>query len=112
MTLHQAMTSTPVAPDALYACDAVSFRAIATILRDAAGINLPEENSSLVVSRLVKHLRRLNLPSFAAYAAWITAPEHPEDRARMITALTMSTTHFWREGYHFDFFARGVVPRL
>ena len=98
--------------DAAVTCDDASFRRIAAILHAETGINLPRDNSSLVVARLVKHLRRLNLPSFAAYAAWITAPEHPEDRARMITALTMSTTHVWREGYHFDFFARGVVPRL
>ena len=93
-------------------CDDQSFRAIAAILHAETGINLPTDNSSLVVARLVKHLRRLSLPSFAAFVDWINAPDHAEDRARMISALTTNTTHFWREGYHFDILVRELLPRL
>lgn len=99
-------------PDAAITCDDRSFHAISEILHRETGINLPQDNSSLVVARLVKHLRRLNLPSFATFVDWINAPSHAEDRARMISALTTNTTHFYREGYHFDVLVRELLPRL
>ena len=93
-------------------CDEQSFRAIAKLLRDETGIHLPGENTSLVVSRLIKHLRRLKLADFPAYVRWISDPAHVDDRNLMMTALTTNTTHFYREGYHFDIFVNVLLPRL
>ena len=93
-------------------CDPDSHRAIARILHDATGISLPEGNGTLIVSRLIRHLRRLNLPDYAAYVRWISDPANAADRAAMITSLTTNTTHFFREGYHFDIFARDLLPDL
>ena len=112
MTLLSPPPLTVGALDGGVTCDDRSFQAIAAILHAETGINLPRDNSSLVVARLVRHLRRLNLPSFAALVDWIDAPDHADDRARMISALTTNTTHFWREGYHFDIFVREMLPRL
>ena len=98
--------------DAAVTCDDASFRRIAAILHAETGINLPRDNSSLVVARLVKHLRRLRLDDFAELVDWIEVPEHADDRAQVISALTTNTTHFYREGYHFDVFVRELLPRL
>ena len=112
------MTSLPLTipsgpePGGPMTCDEHSFRAIAALLHDETGIHLPEDNTSLVVSRLIKHLRRLKLPDFAAYVRWINEPAHRDDRDLMITALTTNTTHFFREGYHFDIFVKVVLPDL
>ena len=95
----------PVCPPAVYA-------QIAQILHGRTGISLPDDNASLVVSRLVKHLRQLHLPSFQAYLDWIRQPEHMNDLKVMISALTTNTTRFFREPYHFDIFARDLLPGL
>ena len=100
------------AAESALTCDDASFRAIADILRRETGINLPADNSSLVVSRLIKQLRRLKLSTFAEYVRWIEQSAHQDDRAIMISSLTTNTTHFYREGYHFDFFVRDTLPKL
>ncbi|MBU2359518.1 MAG: chemotaxis protein [Alphaproteobacteria bacterium] len=93
-------------------CDEQSFRAIAKLLHDETGIHLPGDNTSLVVSRLIKHLRRLKLADFPTYVRWISDPAHVDDRNLMLTALTTNTTHFYREGYHFDIFVNVLLPQL
>ncbi|MFZ3580538.1 CheR family methyltransferase [Loktanella sp. DJP18] len=112
MTLLSRTVPIPGATDPMLACDTQSYLSIAAILHRETGINLPQDNSSLVVARLIKHLRRLNLATFPDFVNWINDPAHADDRARMISALTTNTTHFYREGYHFDVFVRDLLPRL
>ncbi|WP_394154906.1 CheR family methyltransferase [Loktanella salsilacus] len=94
------------------ACDDVSFCAIANILRQETGIILPAGNNSLVVSRLIKHLRKLQVSSFSDYVRWVEDPANEPDRAKMISSLTTNTTHFFREEYHFDYLAEHVIDDL
>ena len=91
--------------------DSAEFRQIASLLYDKTGILLPSDNASLVVSRLIKHLKRLNLPSFRAYIEWVSRAENAADQADMISLLTTNTTRFFREPYHFDIFAKICIPR-
>lgn len=94
------------------ACPPEIYKEIAQILYERTGINLPQDNGSLVVSRLVKHIRKLHLPDFASYLQWIGQAEHAEDLDMMISSLTTNTTRFFREPYHFDILARDVIPHL
>ena len=36
----------------------------------------------------------------------------PDERARMVSALTTNHTHFFREKHHFDHLRAEVLPRL
>jgi chemotaxis protein methyltransferase CheR len=93
-------------------CPPAIYDEIARVLYSRTGINLPVGNSSLVVSRLVKHLRQLRLPDFDSYLRHITMPEHRDDLNVMISALTTNTTRFYREPYHFEIFAETLLPDL
>jgi chemotaxis protein methyltransferase CheR len=97
--------ATPVCPPATY-------DEIARLLYTRTGISLPTGNSSLVVSRLIKHLRQLGLSTFDAYLRHITQPDHFNDLNVMISALTTNTTRFYREPYHFDIFVEMLLPDL
>lgn len=75
----------PVCPPKIYA-------QIARILYTRTGINLPEDNEALVVSRLVKHFRQLYLRDFESDLRWISQPENLSDLNVMISVLTTNTT--------------------
>jgi chemotaxis protein methyltransferase CheR len=93
-------------------CAPETYAEIARILYAKTGINLPADNGSLVVSRLVKHLRALNLSDFESYLRWVGQPEHSDDLNTMISSLTTNTTRFYREPYHFDIFVEQQLPEL
>ena len=78
------------------------FRAIAALLREEAGISLPDGKAPLVYGRLVKRLRALGLSDFSKYVAFVASPGSREERGHMITSLTTNVTRFFREAHHFN----------
>ncbi len=88
------------------------FREIAAMLHADAGIYLHESKSTLVYSRLVKRLRKLNLDSFHDYCALVGAPQGADERLEMLSALTTNVTRFFREPHHFDHLRTHVLPSL
>lgn len=88
------------------------FRAIAAVLREDAGINLPDGKAPLVYARLVKRLRVLGLTNFADYVTLLRGPDAHEERRFMLTALTTNVTRFFREPHHFDHLRANVILPL
>jgi chemotaxis protein methyltransferase CheR len=88
------------------------FRAIAGMLRQDAGITLPDGKTTLVYSRLAKRLRALGLPGFSDYVALLQHPEGAEERQNMMRALTTNVTRFFREPHHFEHLRTAVLPPL
>lgn len=88
------------------------FRKICAVVQAIAGINLSDSSNTLVFSRLLKHVRRLNCASFAAYLDIVTSSDRRDELDIMITALTTNTTRFFREPYHFDILRENVLPGL
>ena len=74
-----------------------------------AGIFLSPVKEALLVGRLSRRLRRLELQTFADYLAFVK--EHADERRQMLDAICTNETHFFREPAHFDFVARAVLPR-
>ena len=99
-------------PAVISELDDAAFARIARVLHEVSGIRLDAANRSLVVSRLAKRLRSLNLMSFQEYASLISDPASSAERYEMILALTTNTTRFFREPGHFDLFARLLLPKL
>ncbi len=95
-----------------YALADAEFRAIAALLRQDAGIALPDGKAPLVHSRLAKRLRILGLPGFSAYVALLRGPDGAAERRHMLTALTTNVTRFYREPHHFDHLRATVLPPL
>jgi chemotaxis protein methyltransferase CheR len=88
------------------------FREIAAMLYADAGIYLTESRATLVYSRLVKRLRKLNLESFHDYCDLVGAPEGADERLEMLSALTTNVTRFFREPHHFEHLKTRVLPWL
>jgi chemotaxis protein methyltransferase CheR len=97
--------------DGEYVLTASDFRHIAGIMREDAGIALPEEKATLVYSRLVKRIRMLGLDSFEEYCALVTDRDASE-RREMLAALTTNVTRFFREPHHFEHLKTKVLPPL
>jgi len=92
---------------------AQDFDRIAAFAHREFGLSLQASKKELVYSRLVKRLRALGLPGFAAYCDLLESPAGAAERDPAVSALTTNVTHFFREGHHFDLLASLVVkPRL
>jgi chemotaxis protein methyltransferase CheR len=91
---------------------AAQFTRITSILYDHAGIHMRAGKEGLVRARLAKRLRRLGLPDFEAYLAFVEGEPSQQEFAEMIDALTTNKTSFLREATHFDFLRDEVFPSL
>lgn len=101
-----------VALDHEFAFAEKDYRRIAAMIYADAGIDLGDDKSALVYSRLAKRVRALELNSFRAYCELVEAPEGREERLEMLTALTTNVTRFFRERAHFEHLERQVLPPL
>jgi chemotaxis protein methyltransferase CheR len=87
---------------------AAQFRAISTIAREVAGIQLRAGKEGLVRSRLARRLRTLAVPSYDAYLERVAGD--PRELAEMVDLLTTNKTSFFRERAHFDFLRDALLP--
>ncbi|MBV8473587.1 MAG: protein-glutamate O-methyltransferase CheR, partial [Hyphomicrobiales bacterium] len=85
---------------------------IAAMLYADAGIYLQESKATLVYSRLVKRLRKLNLENFQDYCQLVASPQGAAERLEMLSALTTNVTRFFREPHHFDHLRAQVLPPM
>jgi len=76
------------------------FQALRDLLHDHSGIALAPSKLTMVQSRLAKRLRKLDLPSYAAYLEVLKDPA-AEEWTEFINALTTNLTSFFREEHHF-----------
>jgi chemotaxis protein methyltransferase CheR len=78
------------------------FQRIKQRVYDVAGISLSEAKRTLVVSRLGKLVRSLNLASFEAYVDHLENAGRAGDNQDFVNALTTNLTRFYREDHHFE----------
>ncbi|MGV8833255.1 MAG: CheR family methyltransferase [Devosia sp.] len=77
-----------------------------------AGISLSDAKRTLVVSRLSKIVRGLNLPSFDAYVDFLERGGTAQDGQEFVNALTTNLTRFYREDHHFEHLRKHVQALL
>jgi chemotaxis protein methyltransferase CheR len=80
----------------------------ALVLRES-GIHLGEKNRAMLVSRLWKRLRALELNSFSAYYRRVKAD--PEELVCMLDCVSTNETHFFREPTAFECLRSRVFPQ-
>ena len=95
-----------------YAISKQEYEKIRTLLYDESGISLGDSKQSLVVSRLTKRLRHLQLDGFASYYDYVTQDNSGEEFTRMLDLLSTNKTDFFREPKHFDFLRERILPSL
>ena len=86
------------------------FRAVVELVREDAGIVLPEGKAMLVYARLSPLVRASGMGTFKGYLALVR--DDGEERRKMICALTTNHTFFYREAHHFEHFADVTRPAL
>ena len=79
----------------------------ALVLRES-GIHLGEKNRAMLVSRLWKRLRALELNSFSAYYRRVKADS--EEMVCMLDCISTNETHFFREPTAFECLRSRVFP--
>ncbi|MBX7101455.1 MAG: protein-glutamate O-methyltransferase CheR [Myxococcaceae bacterium] len=84
------------------------FEVVREAVKSVTGISLSDAKRSLVQTRLAKRLRHLGLTDFGEYVQYLRDHAGAE-REALIASMTTHTTHFWREGHHFDDLARLVL---
>lgn len=79
------------------------FKLFKELIFSLAGITLPDTKKDLVVSRLTKRIKKLNIARFQDYYIYINSKNQQEERQNLIDLLTTNETFFFRESDHFQF---------
>lgn len=87
-----------------------AFEKLTSLVKHHSGIHLAESKKQLVVGRLSKRLRHLNLNDYEAYHDHCIAS--PEELEMMINTITTNETSFFRESHHFDFMSQIILPQV
>ena len=93
------------------AMSAQDFDWIARFLYQRTGITLANKQA-LVMGRLDKRLRALELGSYADYFALLGRPGYETETTTALDLLTTNETYFFREPKHFEFLQKVILPGL
>jgi len=86
------------------------FQQFRKLLYEESGIALSKEKKTLLISRLSKRLRRLELNSFQEYYDFVQGDQGSEEFIQMLDLLSTNKTDFFREPKHFKFLEDQVLP--
>lgn len=88
------------------------FQLFQNLVYQKVGISLSENKQSLIVSRLSKRVRDLDLPSYQAYYDYVVSGGDSDELTKLLDLISTNKTDFFREPGHFDFLREQVVPTL
>ncbi|HQP30125.1 MAG TPA: CheR family methyltransferase, partial [Deltaproteobacteria bacterium] len=89
------------------------FEMFKELIHRISGIYLSEQKKKLVVARLSRRLRALNLDTFTQYYHYLTEnPAGASEIENLINRVTTNKTDFFREVHHFDFLKDEVLPAI
>lgn len=87
------------------------FELFQSLIYDQVGIKLETQKKTLLVSRLGKRLRELELSSYQAYYDRVNGKGGEEELTRLVDLISTNKTDFFREPVHFDFLREQVIPQ-
>lgn len=88
------------------------FNLFKSLIYEKAGISLSENKRQLVISRLSKRMRELNITSFRKYHDLVTQMNNHIELQNTIDFLTTNETYFFREPKHFEFLKENILSKL
>ena len=88
------------------------YECIRKLVYDKSRINLGSNKKELVMGRLSKRLRKLNLPSYKVYCRFINSPAGEDELVDLIDSISTNHTYFLREIEHFNFLTDHVLPEM
>lgn len=83
---------------------------IVQFVYEKSGITLHDGKRALVVARLQKRLKALNLGSYSEYLQYVEQDRGGDELVALLDAIATNHTYFFREEQHFGILANRVVP--
>lgn len=77
-----------------------------------AGINIGEKKESLLIARVGKRMRALNIENYAQYLKYVKFDKTGEEKLELLDAISTNVTHFFREYEHFKFMEKEIKRRV
>ena len=95
-----------------YSITPKEFEQFRALIYQECGISLNESKKTLLVSRLSKRLRTLELDSFQAYYDLVAGRTESDEFTLLLDLVSTNKTDFFREPKHFDFLREQILPTL
>jgi chemotaxis protein methyltransferase CheR len=93
--------------------DEPTFLGLRDVIAEASGIAFDARSRFIVERRLLPRLRALRLDDFGAYYRYLLyEPEAADEVPRMLEAVTIRETYFFREAQQLEAFRVELLPRL
>lgn len=86
------------------------FELFRNLIYETSGIKIGTQKKNLLLSRLMKRLKALNIDDFYGYYRRIK--DDSNELINMLNCIATNTTHFFREDYHFEYLRKNVLPEL
>lgn len=102
----------PAATDSIAPIKRREYEFIRKLVYERSRINLGSNKKELVMGRLSKRLRKLELPSYKAYCRFLNSPAGEDELVDLIDSISTNHTCFLREIEHFNYLADHVLPEL
>lgn len=88
------------------------FAHLRDLIQQRFGINLTDQKRSLLVGRLQKLMRRMNLTTFSAYYDYLKNDTSEAALGELVDLISTNHTYFNREKDHFDYFFQTALPQV
>ncbi len=85
------------------------FERITYYLSNKYGLRIPPEKKTMIESRLIKRLKKLEISSFSEYIKYVFNNNGSEEYKYFIDLVTTHKTFFFREEYQFEFI-KSMLP--
>lgn len=86
------------------------FKELRELIYRSIGVHLTDAKKTLVISRLSKRIKQLQLSSFQQYIQFIR--ENPKEKEILFNLITTNVTKFYREEHHFAYLTNVYLPYL
>ena len=94
------------------AFDDADFTAVRDYLRDQAGLEFDAARRAGLAAVVADRLRSSGAPSVPAYLSSLTGESGAHERQRLLDAVTVQETHFFRNPPQMEVLRRRVLPEL
>lgn len=89
------------------------FRLFKEMIYQETGIHLSDQKKRLLVARLSRRLRALELKTFTDYYQYLCDSKHTQkELINLINRITTNKTDFFREMHHFAFLTETALPKI
>lgn len=110
--MQQRPTTPAVQVNSMMSISDKEFGDLRNLIHKRFGINLTDQKRSLLVGRLQKLMRKLNLATFSQYYQYLTDDKSEQALGELVDLISTNHTYFNRENDHFEYFFKTALPTI